>query len=234
MVSLATKIMLGKKLSDMGYTSGLHPHNGLYGVKAPVFSMSKLAGVDTYLGPEMKSTGEVMGIDYDIPSAISKALLAGGYSIQANNSILVSISDRDKPDAIDLMKKLTEFGCDLYATEGTGAMIEALGLNVKMITKRIAEGHPNVVDVIQDGTVDVVINTESSLTSVIRDGFEIRRNAVERRIPCFTSLDTARAAIENLFSDYQNYNVKSSEDYIKDVPEHNNYYPYIDVPKFLL
>tara|TARA_Y100001970_G_scaffold294113_1_gene446986 strand:- start:5264 stop:8605 length:3342 start_codon:yes stop_codon:yes gene_type:complete len=234
MVSLATKIMLGKKLSDMGYTSGLHAHNGLYGVKAPVFSMSKLAGVDTYLGPEMKSTGEVMGIDYDIPSAISKALLAGGYSIKANNSILVSISDRDKPDAIDLMKKLAEFGCDLYATEGTGAMIEALGLNVKMITKRIAEGHPNVVDVIQDGTVDVVINTESSLTSVIRDGFEIRRNAVERRIPCFTSLDTARAAIENLFSDYQNYNVKSSEDYIKDVPKHNNYYPYIDVPKFLL
>ena len=234
MVSLATKIMLGKKLSDMGYTSGLYAHNGLYGVKAPVFSMSKLAGVDTYLGPEMKSTGEVMGIDYNIPSAISKALLAGGYSIQPNNSILVSISDRDKPDAIDLMKQLAEFGCDLYATEGTGAMIEALGLNVKMITKRIAEGHPNVVDVIQDGTVDVVINTESSLTSVIRDGFEIRRNAVERRIPCFTSLDTARAAIENLFSVNQNYNVKSSEDYIKDVPEHNNFYPYIDVPKFLL
>ena len=234
MVSLATKIMLGKKLSDMGYTSGLYAHNGLYGVKAPVFSMSKLAGVDTYLGPEMKSTGEVMGIDYNIPSAISKALLAGGYSIKPNNSILVSISDRDKPDAIDLMKQLAEFGCDLYATEGTGAMIEALGLNVKMITKRIAEGHPNVVDVIQDGTVDVVINTESSLTSVIRDGFEIRRNAVERRIPCFTSLDTARAAIENLFSVNQNYNVKSSEDYIKDVPEHNNFYPYIDVPKFLL
>tara|TARA_Y100000994_G_scaffold244112_1_gene243436 strand:- start:1578 stop:4919 length:3342 start_codon:yes stop_codon:yes gene_type:complete len=234
MVSLATKIMLGKKLSEMGYTSGLYPHNGLYGVKAPVFSMSKLAGVDTYLGPEMKSTGEVMGIDYNIPSAISKALLAGGYSIQPNNSILVSISDRDKPEAIDLMKKLAEFGCDLYATEGTGAMIEALGLDVKMITKRIAEGHPNVVDVIQNGTVDVVINTESSLTSVIRDGFEIRRNAVERRIPCFTSLDTARAAIENLFSVHQNYNIKSSEDYIKDVPEHNNYYPYIDVPKFLL
>ena len=113
-------------------------------------------------------------------------------------------------------------------------MIEALGLDVKMITKRIAEGHPNVVDVIQNGTVDVVINTESSLTSVIRDGFEIRRNAVERRIPCFTSMDTARAAIENLFSVDQNYNIKSSEDYIKDVPEHNNYYPYIDVPKFLL
>ncbi|MFL2627599.1 MAG: carbamoyl-phosphate synthase large subunit [Dehalococcoidia bacterium] len=234
MVSLATKIMLGKKLSEMGYTTGLYPHNGLYGVKAPVFSMSKLAGVDTYLGPEMKSTGEVMGIDYNIPSAISKALLAGGYSIQPNNSILVSISDRDKPEAIDLMKKLAKFGCDLYATEGTGAMIEALGLDVKMITKRLAEGHPNVVDVIQNGTVDVVINTESSLTSVIRDGFEIRRNAVERRIPCFTSMDTARAAIENLFSVDQNYNIKSSEDYIKDVPEHNNYYPYIDVPKFLL
>jgi carbamoyl-phosphate synthase large subunit len=237
MVSLATKIMLGKTLSELGYTTGLHEHNGLYGVKAPVFSMSKLAGVDTYLGPEMKSTGEVMGIDYNIPSAIYKALLAGGLTIQPGNSILVSISDRDKPEAIDLMKKLAEFGCDLYATEGTGAMIEALGLKVKMITKRIAEGHPNVVDVIQDGTVDIVINTESSLTAVIKDGFEIRRNAVERRIPSFTSLDTARAAIENLSNVNQNYNVKSFEDYFRDVPEHNNYYSFVNdvnAPRFLL
>ena len=214
MVNLATKIMLGRSLNDQGYSGGLWKRQNLVAVKAPVFSMSKLAGVDTYLGPEMKSTGEVMGIDDNFKGALAKALIASGLVFNPGDSMLLSIADQDKVDALQLIRTLNSTGCKLYATEGTAAMIEGLGIPVTMITKKLSEGHPNAVDVITNGTVNAVINTITGERSHLQDGFEIRRSAAEKRIPCFTSIDTARAAVESLLSGPTGYNIKSLNQYL--------------------
>ncbi|MBM3924959.1 MAG: carbamoyl-phosphate synthase large subunit [SAR202 cluster bacterium] len=216
MVHLATKIILGKKLKDMGYQGGLWKRQKIVAIKAPVFSMSKLIGVDWYLGPEMKSTGEVMGLDYKFGPALAKALAASNMTLAAKSSVLISVADRDKAEAMSIVKDLLQSGCKLYATEGTAAMIEAMGGGVTMITKKLQEGHPNVVDVINDGTVQAVINTVSDVATTLRDGFYIRRAAAERRIPCYTSLDTARVAAESLLSEDAGYSVESMDKYLRD------------------
>ncbi|MFQ6027785.1 MAG: carbamoyl-phosphate synthase large subunit [Dehalococcoidia bacterium] len=212
--SIATRIMLGQTLREMGYEGGLWPRQQLVGIKAPVFSMSKLVGVDWYLGPEMKSTGEVMGVDRDFSSALTKALLAANLNFERGAGVLLSIADQNKAEALTLIQELRKADCQLYATEGTAAMIAAVGIPVTMVTKILSEGHPNVVDVINDGTVRAVVNTLSGDTSVLRDGFYIRRAAVERRIPCFTWLDTARAAVESLLAEGGNYNVQPTSEYL--------------------
>jgi carbamoyl-phosphate synthase large subunit len=211
---IATRVMLGQTLAELGYPGGLWPRQKLVGIKAPVFSMSKLVGVDWYLGPEMKSTGEVMGLDVDFPSALSKALLAANLNLHNGMGVLLSIADKDKAESVPLVRELLRAGCRLYATEGTAAMIDAMGMPVTMITKKLGEGHPNVVDVIDDSIVGAVINTVSDVSSVLRDGFDIRRAAVEHRIPCFTSLDTARAAVESLLMSRGNYNVRRTDEYL--------------------
>ena len=177
-------------------------------MKAPVFSMSKLTGVDTYLGPEMKSTGEVMGIDTEFTPAVAKALMAAGLAVRPGDSVLLSIADRDKAESVQMMRDLNAAGCTMYATEGTAAMISGLGLPVIPIPKRLSVGHPNVVDVIEDGTVQAVVNTVTGDREVLQDGFAIRRAATEARIPCFTSLDTARAAVESMVGSGAEYSVK--------------------------
>jgi carbamoyl-phosphate synthase large subunit len=213
MVNVATKVMLGKSLKEQGYSTGLWQRQRLVGIKAPVFSMSKLLGVDTYLGPEMKSTGEVMGIDYTFDAALAKALLAAGLMLVPQGAILFSIADRDKPEALPIIRKFSQVGYKLYATEGTAAMIEAAGFPVTMISKKLSEGHPNIIDIISDGTVDGVVNTITGGRIPLRDGFEIRRTAAEKRIPCFTSLDTVQAAVEALLNGSQIYSAQPLPDY---------------------
>ncbi|TET26922.1 MAG: carbamoyl-phosphate synthase large subunit, partial [Dehalococcoidia bacterium] len=213
MVNVATKVMLGKSLKEQGYSTGLWPRQKLVGIKAPVFSMSKLLGVDTYLGPEMKSTGEVMGIDYTFEAALAKALLAAGLMLLDQGTMLFSIADRDKAEVLPIIKRLCQAGYKIYATEGTAAMIRSAGLPVKVISKKLSEGHPNVIDIINDGVVDGVVNTITGGRIPLRDGFHIRRAAVEKRIPCFTSLDTARAAVEALISGSQIYSAQPLPDY---------------------
>ncbi len=208
MVNVAVKVMLGQSLKEQGYETGLFTERQLIAIKAPVFSMSKLLGVDTHLGPEMKSTGEVMGIDYTFDAALAKALLAAGLMLPSQGGILLSIADRDKPEALPIIRKLHDVGYKLYATEGTAALINVLGMPVTMITKKLSEGHPNVVDVITSGTVDGVLNTITGGGSAMRDGFYIRRTAAEKRIPCFTSLDTARAAVDTLVNGSQTYSAQ--------------------------
>jgi carbamoyl-phosphate synthase large subunit len=212
--SVATRVMLGETLAELGYAGGLWPKQNLVGVKVPVFSMAKLVGVDWYMGPEMKSTGEVMGVDRDFPRALTKALIAANISLVRGMGVLLSIADQHKAESVILIRELLHAGCPLYATEGTAAMIAAMGIPVNMITKKLEEGHPNVVDVINDGSVGAVINTVTEVTSVLRDGFFIRRAAVERRIPCFTSLDTARAAVESILVDPIGYSVQRIEEYL--------------------
>ena len=212
--NLATRVMLSSKLKDMGYQGGLWPRQKLVGIKAPVFSMSKLVGVDWYMGPEMKSTGEVMGIDRDFTGALTKALQAASINLSPGMGVLLSISDQAKADSLPLIRGLADAGCQLYATEGTAAMITAMDLPVTTITKRIGQGSPDVLDVINDGTVGAVVNTLSGDSSVMRDGFYIRRAAVERRIPCFTSLDTARAAMESMLTGLDNYSILTTDEYL--------------------
>jgi carbamoyl-phosphate synthase large subunit len=207
--------MLGITLEEQGYKAGLWKRQKLVGIKAPVFSMSKLVGVDTYLGPEMKSTGEVMGIDYTFESALVKALLAADLMLPPKGSILLSIADKDKSEALPIIRELHSLNYKLYATEGTATMIEATGLPVKLITKKLSEGHPNVIDVIQQGTVDGVVNTITGGRIPLRDGFDIRRAAAEKRIPCFTSLDTARVAVKALVNETQVFNVQPLQEYLR-------------------
>ena len=218
MINVATKVMLGESLKKQGYNTGLWKVQKLVAIKAPVFSMSKLFGVDTHLGPEMKSTGEVMGIDYTFSAALTKVLLAAGLMLLPQGAILLSIADRDKPEALPIIRKLSSIGYRLYATEGTAAMIEAASIPVKIITKKLSEGHPNVIDIINHGTVNGVVNTITGGRISLQDGFEIRRAAVEKRIPCFTSLDTARAAVEALVNGSQNYSAQPLPDYRKKEP----------------
>ena len=217
MIRLAIKAMLGKSITEAGYEGGLWKRQKLVAVKAPVFSMSKLSGVDTYLGPEMKSTGEVMGIDTNFSSAVAKALIASGMMLPEKGSILLTIADRDKADAVPMIRQLAEAGYGLFATEGTSGMIRGLGIDAFAIPKAHTGDRPNTVDIIADGTVSAVVNTIEGDRESLEDGFEIRRAAVDQRIPCFTSLDTARAAVESLIGGAANYNIKPLPEYRKQI-----------------
>ncbi len=196
MVKLATGVMLGRTLAEQGYAGGLWPRQPLVAVKAPVFSMAKLRGVEVHLGPEMKSTGEVMGIDRAFEPAFFKALIAAGLALPPEGSILLTLADEDKADAVEMIRGLVTLGYKLYATEGTAALIERNGMPVQMVTKRIGRGKPDMLDVILHGTVHGVINTPGPADKEILDGLEIRRAAVERGIPCITSIDTARVVVD--------------------------------------
>jgi carbamoyl-phosphate synthase large subunit len=195
MVKLATEIMLGKTLKDLGYHGGLYPDQGFYAVKVPVFSFSKLQQVDINLGPEMKSTGEVMGIDYSLQSAIYKGLLAAGVEIPEAGSIVATIADKDKDEAIPLLAELAEMGFNIIATEGTARALSQKGVKVQTV-KKIKEGSPNIVDLIREGKVDFVVNTLTHGRKPYSDGFQIRRAAVELNVPCLTSLDTLKVVKE--------------------------------------
>ncbi len=214
MVHVATNVMLGTSIAQQGYKGGLHKKQNLVGVKAPVFSMSKLIGVDNYLGPEMKSTGEVIGIDYDFPAALAKALIASGLMLPTKGRLLLSIADREKAETMPLIKKLSSFDYEFYATEGTASIIKESGLPVKMVARKISEGSPNVIDVIRNNSVEGVINTASGGYTSLKDGFAIRRAAVEKGIPCFTSLDTFRAAVEALTNIQHVGNVLPLKEYL--------------------
>jgi carbamoyl-phosphate synthase large subunit len=211
MVRLAVQVMLGKTLRELGWEPGLWPDQNLVAVKAPVFSMSKLIGVDTHLGPEMKSTGEVMGIDTTFEAALAKALQAADMALPKTGSILLSLADHTKTEAIPLIRALVDAGYKIYATEGTAATISAIGLPVEQVPKRLDQGYPNVVDVIREGLVNAVINTpEGRITETLRDGFHIRRAAAEKRIPCLTSIDTAAAAVHALVAQDPHFTIQPS------------------------
>jgi len=187
----------------MGYQGGLWPRQPLVAVKAPVFSMSKIVGAEAALGPEMKSTGEVMGIDRDYTPALMKAFLAAGIQLPQAGVALVSIADRDKAEALPILQRLAAHGYTFYATPGTARMLNQHGMQAEIVN-RIGVGESRIPELIRTRTVDVVINTITGGSNRIRegveiqDGFLIRRNAVEAGIPCFTSLDTAAAAIDLL------------------------------------
>ena len=195
MAKLATKGILGLKLKDMGYKTGLVPSkSGVY-VKMPVFSFSKLKKVDTVLGPEMKSTGEIIGKDVNLPKALYKGFIASGVHVPDYGTALMTVSDKDKAEVIPLAKRLISLGYHIVATTGTGKALEAEGIKVDVIEK-INENSNDILDAIRDGRINLVINTMTEGKTSETDGFLIRREAVENNIPCLTSLDTAEALLQ--------------------------------------
>ena len=197
MVNLATKVSLGKTLVEMGYRGGLWPQPKYIAVKAPVFSFAKLLDVDISLGPEMKSTGEVMGVAEDYPAALYKAALAAGYALPDSGTALITVADKDKQDALPLVKNLVRLGFEICATQGTAKMLEAEGVKVR-VARKLDESSPNIIDLIRTNQIHLVINTLTKGKAPERDGFRIRRAAVEMGVPCLTSLDTAEVVIEVL------------------------------------
>jgi carbamoyl-phosphate synthase large subunit len=212
MVELATRAMRGERLAALGWVSGLVPPRPLIAVKAPVFSTVKLTDVDTVLGPEMKSTGEVMGVDVDLGAALEKAFVAALGSMPSTGGALCSIADADKAEALPILAQLSALGFTLYATAGTAQALSAAGVSAVPVGK-LGHGRPNVIDVIEDGRVSLVINTVSHFDTdeleyahvdlavaaagrTVKDGYRIRVAAEQRRVPCCTSLDTAAALVE--------------------------------------
>ncbi len=213
LVKLATQIILGRSLADCGYRGGLQPQPDYYTVKVPVFSFAKLEQVDITLGPEMKSTGEVLGIDKSLKTAVYKGLLAAGVEIPVQGTIVATIADKDKEEAVPILKEFASMGFKLLATEGTAAALEEAGVKVERVNK-FKEGHPNIVDLIRDGQVDFVVNTLTHGRKPFSDGFHIRRAAVELNVPCLTSLDTLKVMQEVIQEGERNIAVESLQEYL--------------------
>ncbi len=198
MAQVATKCILGQKLTKLGYEDGLYKTSELVHVKAPVFSFAKLQEVDTQLGPEMKSTGEVMGTDKTLEKALYKAFEASGMHLPNYGSVLFTIADESKDEALQLAMRFSEIGYGLVATEGTGEFFRSHGLEVKIVSKLNQNNQVNVLDMIRLGQTQLVINTTGNESQPKSDGFKIRRVSVENGVPLMTSLDTADAILKVL------------------------------------
>jgi carbamoyl-phosphate synthase large subunit len=197
MANLATQAILGTKLADLGYTEGLWPEDDMVSVKVPVFSFAKLRRVDPTLTPEMKSTGEVMGRDHQYAKALYKGLIGAGMRIPPTGSIIATVADKDKQEAIEILRGFYELGYNIIATGGTASALEEAGLRVRTVNK-LSEGSPNILDLIRDGQAHFVVNTLTKGKTPERDGFRIRREAVENGVVCMTSLDTVHALLTML------------------------------------
>ena len=199
MAQLAMQAILGQSLGDLGYQTGLLPEPSAVYTKVPVFSFQKLKDVDTALGPEMKSTGEVMGSDLTLEKSLYKGLVAAGIQVKDQGTILFTVANEDKAEALELAHRFSDLGFNLLATPGTADYLSQAGLKVASVGKIGSQDH-NVLDAIYQGQVDLVINTTSKDKDVTKDGFKIRRVASEQEIVCFTSLDTSMALLKVLES----------------------------------
>lgn len=190
MVNVATKLIMGQTLRQLGHNPGLAENTNFIAVKAPVFSFSKLSTVDTFLGPEMKSTGEVMGVAKDYKTALYKAFIASGIHLPSEGSVLISVADRDKEECIDISQKLLDLGFHLYATNETCKYLNHMGIAAEYVSDK------DVLDYIKEDKIHLVINTPTKGKVNNRFGFLLRRTAIEFNTPCLTSLDTTKAAME--------------------------------------
>lgn len=217
MVEYATRIALGESLKDTGLPLGLVPPKDYVAIKAPVFSFSKLGLVEIKLGPEMKSTGEVMGIGHTYEEALYKAVIAANLMIPAGGSILITVSDRDKKETASLARGFVKLGYKLICTSGTGSYFQSLGIPVEII-KKIHEKGENCEKYLKSGKVDMVLNTISYGSQIEQEGYDLRRIAVELAIPCLTSLDTAKEVLRVMAEDdtEASHHVESIQEYVKE------------------
>ena len=208
MVDLATRAMLGEKLKDMGYGTGLYKKSPYVAIKVPVFSFEKLINVDTHLGPEMKSTGEVLGIAGTLEEALYKGLIAAGYKMKKDGGVFITVRDSDKNEIAETAKKYADLGFTLYATKGTAKVLAEAGIQAIPVNKIHEDDHNNTIELIESGKIQYVISTSSKGRIPTRDSVKIRRKAVERSIPCLTSIDTANAMANSLRSRYSPYSTE--------------------------
>lgn len=200
-IDIATKVMLGEKLKDMGLSTEIADEPNIVSVKVPVFSTEKLPQVEVSLGPEMRSTGEVLGLGYNLQNALYKGFIASGMKIpKRGGTIVATIRDRDQEKFKDIAKRFDALGCRLIATSGTAKAIEEAGINVQKV-KKINEGVPNILDIIRSGIVDLIVDIPEKGNDVESDGFKIRRTAVESAVTLITSLDTLVAMLEVMEKD---------------------------------
>lgn len=197
-IALATRAMLGEKIQDMGYGTGLYKNSGYYAIKLPVFSFEKIIGADTSLGPEMKSTGEVLGISQDYNEALLKAFDGGGVSLPKDGKIIVTVRDKDKAEICEMLKEFKDSEFKFYATPGTRKVLMEAGIDAKPVNKLSGES-PNILDMMNAGDVSLIINTPTHGRIPDRDGFKLRRIAVESGTSCLTSLDAAKAIMQSTF-----------------------------------
>ncbi|MGN1223718.1 MAG: carbamoyl-phosphate synthase large subunit [Ruminococcus sp.] len=192
MVDLATKIMLGETLKSLGYESGLYPAGDYVAVKVPVFSFEKLQDVDTMLGPEMKSTGECLGIGRTFEDALLKGLIAAGYDLKKEGGVLISVRDTDKQEIIPIADRFSRMGFELYGTSGTANVLNHNMIATNLVRK-ISEGEPNTITLLESGKIHYMISTSEKGRMPARDSVKMRRKSVERSICCLTAIDTASA-----------------------------------------
>lgn len=208
MCELATKVSMGIKLSELGYGTGLHkPSRSYVAVKVPVFSFEKLPDLDTQLGPEMKSTGEVLGIGKNLKEGLYKGLIAAGYKMCKEGGVLFSVRDDDKAEIAPIAKKFTTMGFRLYATKGTAKVLHSAGLKV-VIVEKLHEGVDNAIKLMESGKISYIISTSTKGRDPVRDGVRLRIKACQSGIPCLTSIDTANAMIDSLHSHYSEMNTE--------------------------
>ena len=194
-IDLATKVMVGQKLKDLGYGTGIYREADYYAVKMPVFSFEKLTDVDTGLGPEMKSTGEVLGIAESFPQALLKAFKGANMRVpKKGGRIIITVKDEDKQEIVGIARGFADMGIEILATAGTCKVLQDAGVPCTQVA-RVSEAHPNISDMIASGTIDLVINTPTKGRRHDTDGFKIRRATVEHSVGCVTAIDTARAML---------------------------------------
>ncbi len=198
MVDIATRMMFGEKLADQGYGIGLYPEGDYVAVKVPVFSFEKLQDVDTHLGPEMKSTGEVLGIAKTFEEALFKGLVAAGYNMKKKGGgVLISVRDSDKQEIVAIAEKFEQMGFELYATSGTASVLNRNMVAANTVRK-LEEEEPNILTLFEENKIDYVISTSKKGRKPQRHSVQMRRKAVERSIACLTALDTANAVANSL------------------------------------
>lgn len=208
MVDLAVKVSLGYKLKDMGYGVGLYKKPDYVAVKVPVFSFEKLTGLDTQLGPEMKSTGEVLGIGNDLTEAMYKGFRAAGFKLKKSGGVFISVKDSDKPEISEIGRRFMEMGFEIFATDGTAEVLIDDGVAANVIT-RLPSGKSNVkcaMELIEDGTLSYIVSTSSKGRLPERESVKLRRRATVTGVSCLTSLDTASALLSCLESNYSEEN----------------------------
>ena len=197
LADIATKVMLGQSLRDQGITDVVAPQSKRWYVKAPAFSFSKLRGMDAYLSPEMKSTGEAIGYDRSFTRALYKAMQSSGMKMANYGTLLVTIADRDKEEALPLIRRFYDLGFNIEATHGTAAFLKQHGIRTRARAK-LSDGSEEILTSIRQGHVNYVINTREAAGAHAGDGAEIRRCAVENNVTMFTALDTVRVLLDVL------------------------------------
>ena len=196
-VDLATDVILGKKIRDLGYEPGLQPEAGYFAIKMPVFSFEKIRGAEISLGPEMKSTGECLGISKSFNDALYKAFLGAGVDLPKHKQLIITVKDADKGEAIEIGRRFEKLGYTIYATRSTAAALKEAGVKARKVNK-IHQESPTVMDLLLGHRIDLVIDTPTQGRDKSRDGFLIRRTAIETGVNCLTSLDTAKALLTSL------------------------------------